>query len=393
MQRDAQSEDDEVKLLLTCCQGALPPPQVERITALVRSGLSWDRLLQLARANRVVPWLYTRLTSICPADVPVRVLEQLRQEAHAISLQNLRLTGELIRVVGKLDAAGIKAMPFKGPALACLTYRSIAPRTCNDLDLILRKEDFPGAKTVLVDEGYRVRPPFDQTPFDALWKSEYNACNFDHPDKGITLDLHWAITNDYFAFPFDLDPFWERAAPVTISGRTLFTLCPEDYLLALCAHGYTHSWKKLAWICDLAGLIRSTDNLDWTQVLTAARACRGERTLFLGLRLAVDLLRVELPEHVRLKVEADSTAKELAAQVRGWLSHPGGGFQAGLQKRLFLLRARECWRDRFHLLRHVVLTPNQRDRAFLPLPPACGFLYHFIRPVRLLFKGLARLFQ
>ena len=382
--------DHKVDLLLDGCRTDLSPVRAERITQLVRSGVNWEGVCWWARTNGVLPLLFAQLNAVCPADVPVPHFEQLRQEAQAISLRNLRLTGELIRMAGKLEAAGIRAMPFKGPALACLAYRNLAARSFNDLDVIVRKADIPKAKAILLGEGYQARAPFAETPVGEPWEAEYNAWNFDHPEKGITFDLHWTITSEHFSFPFDLDQCWGRAIPVSVGGTTLSTLCPEDYLLALCAHGYTHHWKKLAWVCDLAELIRATKKLNWGELMTRARACRAERMLLLGLRLAADLLGAELPDRIRASLEADAAARTLALQVRGWLFDESDGWRTTLQKRLLLLRAREGCRDRFQVLRHMVLTPNERDRAFLSLPRSCGFLYYLVRPVRLLVGFVAR---
>jgi hypothetical protein len=48
---------------------------------------------------------------------------------------------------------------------------------------------------------------------------------------------------------------------------------------------------------------------------------------------------------------------------------------------------RERLRDRVpYLLYHLpgyLLTPNEKDRAFLPLPTSLSFLYYLIRPIRL----------
>ncbi len=393
MPRDAQVGADEIELLLACSRTDLSPVRVERIAELVRSGVNWEGLCSWVRKNGVLPLVFAQLNAVCPGDVPAACFEQLRQEAHSNSLRNLRLTGELINIVGRLGAAGISAMPFKGPALACLAYRNLAPRSFNDLDLIVRKEDLSIAGKILLSEGYQPRTPFDEPPVGGPWEAEYNARNFDHLEKGITIDLHWTITSDHFSFPFDLDQCRERAVSVSVGGTTLHTLCPEDYLLTLCAHGYTHYWKKLAWVCDLAELIRATGNLNWPELMARARACRAERILFLGLCLASDLLGAELPDQIRAGIAADATARTLASQVRGWLFHEGDGLRATLQKRLLLIRARECWRDHFQVLRHTVLTPNERDRAFLSLPRSCFFLYYLVRPVRLLVGYVARILR
>ena len=97
---------------------------------------------------------------------------------------------------------------------------------------------------------------------------------------------------------------------------------PEDLLLALCIHGSKHLWERLAWICDIAGLIESQQDLNWRQLIARARATGSERMLFMGLRLAVDLIGAQLPTEVETEIKADPVVTSLSGDVVRYLFTP-----------------------------------------------------------------------
>src|SRR5262249_47194927 len=142
------------------------------------------------------------------------------------------------------------------------------------------------------------------------------ACQFLSPDGGFMLELHWGITEWYFAFALDADYLGERRETVSLLGTSVSSIAAEDLLLLLTAHGTKHGWERLAWICDIAELLRARPEMAWKQVLEQADRLGSKRMLFLGLLLAQDCLGAAVPEEVRNHLQADSVVRVLAAEVR-----------------------------------------------------------------------------
>jgi len=63
------------------------------------------------------------------------------------------------------------------------------------------------------------------------------------------------------------------------------------------------------WIADVAALISRQTGMGWQRVADSASAVKAERMLHTGLRLASDLLRVQLPDKVQAAVQADARAR------------------------------------------------------------------------------------
>jgi hypothetical protein len=78
----------------------------------------------------------------------------------------------------------------------------------------------------------------------------------------------------------------------------------------------------------------SRQELDWGRVRSAAEEVGGERMLYVGLRLAADVLGASLPESVEAAVRSDPKVGRLAAQIVCWLpaagSAPPGIFKRGM---------------------------------------------------------------
>src|SRR6185295_14836569 len=86
-------------------------------------------------------------------------------------------------------------------------------------------------------------------------------------------------------------------------------------VLSLCVHGSKHLWERLAWICDVAELVKTRTDLNWSVLLERAVSTGNERMLFLGLYLANNLLDAPLPLHVESKVAKEKMVPSVANEV------------------------------------------------------------------------------
>ena len=361
---------------------------MRRIRALAGERLDWAWVLAVARPHGILPLLHHHL---CAADgaVPAVVLDSLRRRAEADAQRNLRLAGELLRLLDRFAAHDVSVVPYKGPVLAMRCYGDLALRPFRDLDFLVHQQDFACAERVLVAEGFR--SPLGRTPREeALTRADTGQGAFWR--DGDIVELHWAFLPREFPLPLDLGELWARLEPVPLGARSVLTLCDEHLLLVLCAHGARHRWERLEWICDLAELLRRAPDLDLPRALERARTLGAERMVLLGLRLVTDLLDVPLPDGVRERVATDSAVAALARLVRnGLFRHTPGTMHERWELRLFQLRTRERWRDRARFAARVAFQPTLGDLTWLPLPDVLYPLYYVARPVRLIAKyGLGR---
>lgn len=372
----------ELELLLCCVQLAPGAASRARLASLLQAGLHWEQVRQLARSHGVMPLLYQGLSRAGPQAVPAAVLQQLEGDFCLNVARNLSLVGRLIATLDFLAEHGIPAIPYKGPVLAAQAYGDYALRQFDDLDILVHEEDATRARDLLVAQGFRCEPNISQAR-EAAYLRDYGEYQLVGADGLLIVELHWRLTESYFAVPLATAEAWERLQPVTLADRALRTLAPEDLLLILCVHSSKHCWHRLAWVSDVARLIAAYPALDWAWVMEQASRARCTRMLWLGLLLACDLLDAPVPEAVRHEARADEVARAQALQVREWIASEVQPDPAGWPALRFHLQIRETWSDRLRLATRLLFTPTPGDWDWVHLPAALSPLYYLLRPIRL----------
>src|SRR5688572_13480718 len=92
----------EVELLLCCARTQLDAFTAERMRALVQQEINWCYVSTMAARNHIQSICYRSLQSICPNEVPSRVLEDLKQASLSTALTNLFLTRQLVQLLDHL---------------------------------------------------------------------------------------------------------------------------------------------------------------------------------------------------------------------------------------------------------------------------------------------------
>lgn len=371
----------EVELLLCCARTCINPQSTDRLKTLLQGRIDWTYVIWAALSHQMMPLVFWGLSTTYPETVPKLIFNQLRDHFNAIVRRNLFLTGELLKILDLFNAHGISAIPLKGPVLAASVYGNVALRQFGDLDILVHEQDVLRAQDLLICNGYHADPPMSDAQVKEHLRSAYYDLVFIRDNAKVKIELHWRLTSKSLTFRLDHDHVWERVESVSLAGRKVPSLSPDDLLLYLSAHGSKHFWEKLFWICDIAKLIHAHSGINWGCLMRSAQTYGNERMLFLGLILARDLFEVALPEEVLKKMKADNILKPLSGYVyKNIFSEAYGGNE---RRYPFYLFVTERWRDRFVLLRLAVI-PNERDRALLPLPKFLYFFYYLLRPVRLI---------
>ena len=375
----------ESALLLASARASLDAEHRKRIQDLVSQPLDWDLVLQLADRHGLQPLLHSHLNAVCPDAIPAEQRQQLRVAFQRVSALNTLLTHELKKLLALFVDNDVRAVPYKGPALALQLYGNVALRQFSDLDILVHPSDVLRARDLLLAQGYAQLPPLTDGQQAVLLRTQCNL-PFTRDRNRMIVELHWTVSAPTFARPFEIDDFWSRLLDAKLETMDIKVPAHEDLLLALCIHGSKHLWERLAWICDIAGLITIRRELKWEELIDRARSTGNERMLFLGLRLAADLLGAPLPKIVESALNADASVAVLARDVVRDLFTPALTRTGMSGYFRFQLRARRRLRDKFNYLRFTFM-PNEEDLVRLKLPPALSFIYYFVRPVRLVVTG------
>lgn len=373
-----------MELLLCCARTQIGAEAADRISALARQETDWPRLVEMALWNGVASLLYRTLSATCADAVPADVLGQLKDRYRANAVRSLLMSGELLRLLGLLDANGIRAIPIKGPVLAASAYGDVALREFCDLDVLVHRRDLRRARRLLTAQGYG----------SYRW-------NLEHPDSGLTVELHrWDFTKRDPAGPSGRPEGSDRLPTVLLLDSAVPSLPPEDMLLVLCTHGSKHCWDRLSLVCDLAQFISTQPETDWTAVLERATRTGSRRRLLWGLLLEWDMLGVPVPREVSVSAAADSRLMPLVAEARRRILCAQPAAFGNDERWSTHLRMMERRRDRMRFCLGLLLEgirPNRTDRIVVPLPRCLHVLYYLIHPIRVAAtygpRALKRLFR
>lgn len=357
----------EKQLLLYCARMRLDADRAERMKKLVGGELNWEYLLAAAAEHGVTPLLYRQLTAVCPADVPPSWMEQLQERYRRNTIRVLYLTTELLKILDRFQASGIRAIPHKGPVLAARAYGDVTLREFDDLDIIIRQSSVAVAHEQMTSLGYRAEfPPATTRGRKPAIPGEYG---FVHQSGRCRVELHTEYTLRHFPKRPDLDELFELVEPVPLSDREVFGFFPEVALPILCIHGAKDFWQRLEWVADVAELAQTARGLNWAAATQQAQQLGAERMMDLGLYLASDLLGAALPEEILNRLRGDRVVCSVAAEVRKWLLRDRPAPPKGLGRARFRLRMGTTFPEGIRYLLRLATAPG-RDGALHQTSPA-----------------------
>jgi hypothetical protein len=371
----------------------------------------WRPFAAACDFHHLVPFVFCRLRDLAGDSVPAGLLGHLRARFYEISARNYHLARKLVDLTSLLEAHHIPVLAYKGPAVAMAVYGELALRQYEDLDLVIRKEYLSKALDLMTQQGFRMVPysyrcgfqfvSYSIRPENPRHLARYNVVTLEAPDNTFFVDLHWQLANrDGRAFSPAIEKVWYRAERLGLPQGSVSTFCREDLFLALCYHGSKHRWSHLKWLLDVAELLRNAETIDWSRIEEMIRIRpRASASASLAILLAQELLNVHIPVEAAGVVPARQRtlveAKAISEEILLWGHASGDDYQA-----LLALEEHPPVRMKYRITRaarypgvlfsEVFIQVSPKDRALIPLPVKLQFLYHLIRPARLVVKHSRR---
>lgn len=307
----------EFHVLLSACRVFLGTEEPERLEGLLGQGPDWDRLLALASRHGVMPLLYRSIGRLNSQVVPQDWMARLRARYMQNAARNIRMTGELLRILNILKEAGIKAIPLKGPILAQTLYSDVAIRQFSDLDILVACKYLDKALIALEKKGYKIiddqRNEKSQKKRTALMKQIHH-CVLTNESSGTYIELHWQFSPKIFRLNTKEDAVWNRAKTDFVLGKEVLCLSNEDNFLFLCQHGARHLWKNLSWLCDITRLLM-IDKINLASAIEISKETKNEKVIALGILLAEELMNTSGLEKIINRSIIDKDLKYLSNKI------------------------------------------------------------------------------
>ena len=383
MVHDSAALAAETRLLLACARLELTPTDARSVEALLAAPLRWELVLAEAGRHGLVPLLHHHRERL---PLPPAVRAGLERSFERNAARALVLTAELVALLAALRGRGIEPMPYKGPALAVALYGNPTLRQFQDLDIIVAPAEVDGAARVLRELGYRPERALSPA-VEAAMLTSGTARTFVRGE--CIVELHWAVVPPAFGVAVDLAAIRARQGHVMLGGARVPLPAPEDLLRLLVLHGGKHVWERLAWLADVADLLRLHPDLNHAALAETARRTGAGAFLTVALALAHRLLDAPLPPALAAASRAPRVDR-LVREVCGRRLTPGAAPVTLGESVRFHVRSREGWSGRLRYAMRLALTPADADVAATGRLARFGWAPRAVRPLRLARKYGAR---
>lgn len=297
------------------------------------------------------------------ARLPEDVARRMQDVARGHAFWELAHRRILTRLAPEFAARGIAPLILKGTALAYSVYDTPVLRPRGDTDVVVAEADYEPAQQILRAHGFTLA----FVPGGRIVASQ---CSYEmHDGHGLhhVIDLH-RRTNNHAALA-RLFPYAElraRAEPLDRLNPAYLRPGFVDALLFACYHRFMHiakpitvagaahlSENRLIWLLDMVEIARRFSARDWDSFVARARD-KGLLRICQGSLLAArDRAGLDLPDPVRLALDA---APQDEAPVRFLRAGRGGRLLADLA-------ATPGMRQKLGFLRETAFPPAAYMRA------------------------------
>jgi hypothetical protein len=277
---------------------------------------------------------------------PEDLRRDLAQRAHAEAARELLRAREIVSALDALAADGIYPILLKGTSLAYSAYDMPSWRPRADTDLFIRREEIDAVRRVMATLGYSAPNQCD---------GEHLFCQFEmQKDDGFgvshAFDFHWKIsTQSVFADLLTFDELAAGAVRIPALGPCARGAGPEHALLLACIHPAMHhrNVERLIWLHDVHLLVSRLSDAELDGFASLAIRKRVAAVCAHQLALAHQRLGTAVPDAVTAKLAVRDAPEPSAIYLE-----PGRRWHDEL---VSSVRGLPRWKDRWHLLREVIL--------------------------------------
>jgi hypothetical protein len=353
----------EFGLLLACSKLPADEVVVRNLASQVRD---WEKFVRYAKWHELAPLVCHTLMLHSAASLPPAISEYFLTSGREMAQRNLLLTAELLRIMQALRIDNIPAIAYKGPVLAASAYGNLAMRGFCDLDILLPETDVRRALRIMPELGYRAEYNLTSAQEAKYFRTtcEYN---FLHESNHTPVEIHWQIVPPKLGLTFEFSRLWSRARLLSIGNSRIPVLSPEDTLLVLSVHGFKHLWARLKWVCDMAMVLSSSDDVDWTYIMNEAERMGALRIVLVAFSLVNRMFATELSEPILAKLLRDSVAGSVVNEIVH--TYESARPKSRLETGLLMFRVFSGLRNRATFMRRVLLNPSMEEAVLAPERP------------------------
>jgi hypothetical protein len=195
----------------------------------------WPRAFALARDWKAIPRLFDRVRTL---RVPLQTADATRLKREFLNAyqHSAFRAARAVRAFDCLREAGIRVAAFKGIASIARLYGDVKHRTIHDADILLAKEDLPGALACLERHGFRRRGAETLVQYQNFVENSPgfagNQALAVYDARDAEIDLHWEVASS----GLPVEELLARAGGISFLGSTIPVVDAIDGFLLTVHH-------------------------------------------------------------------------------------------------------------------------------------------------------------
>ncbi|MBN2355997.1 nucleotidyltransferase family protein [candidate division KSB1 bacterium] len=347
----------------------------------------WQELQALAINQRVISLLYCILKDhVGEMNIPRDILQTIRHAHQQQAGRQVAMFHELGKILSVLHHAEIPVVLLKGIDLANSLYPDPSLRPIGDLDVLMPYERIEEAIARILPMDYQLEFSWSMPEIRKGQKEAfYTEANLDKQSKPYAhLELHWRlVTGRASRYAADPEWFWQGARPAAFEHIPCLVLSPERNALYLAGHAaikhvlfkHGQGGVSLMWYYDLHLLLtQKTDEIDWDELLTAARRFGWNTALYLALTETQQRFGTPLPDAYLSRLQSGNSRREIALW-NGEVKHLRTRSSDSMEDFRFLKPRMKWW------LVRALIFPGKAYmlHRYQPKKPGLWPLYYFYR--------------
>lgn|GEM_PF-615774 len=232
-------------------------------------------------------------------DVLIEVMQGLNAEISHRAGFNLAVYQRMLELQRLFGGAGLTPVFYKGLLLGLDLYGDLTTRFVSDIDILIRKTDFPKMRNMLLAQGYAEAYPYPQQ-YEEYYLKHTREAMFTKRDRmgiPVSVELQWAPMSANYGLPDNDRYFLHHTMQKEMAGGHFTTVKPEQQILLLFIHhGIGDLWRSLRNVTDIAGFLQRYAGLvDWGLVKARLVEWKMYTNALVGLHLAKQLFDTEIP--------------------------------------------------------------------------------------------------
>ena len=251
-----------------------------------------NMLFELFQRHRLLSTISNDVLELLEPAIGAKWYEAIRGH----TLKSMQLTGALRMIIGELNKKGLPVFSIKGPILSLRLFGDIGQRHFNDIDLVVRREEFLKVLEVLDEMGYKMGHPkksLNLGQWDYYFKYKKDVALINR-GSDVVVELHVGIFRQELIRAPSETFIWDLLDEEQLGTVAVKCLNLNASFLYLIYHGGQHQYFRLFWLRDVALALESW-TLDHNSILEKATILGIDRLMGMGLLLSQFYFGTNIP--------------------------------------------------------------------------------------------------